>query len=197
MISPASPTWPSEKSALAWVFGNAHGLMPITGTWRRSGRLPSPHDRADGGTRTAWPSTAGKTAVLPSAPPRRRLAKWASAWGVVFLYRLHRPAECRRHLDLWRPRPSRRGGLYGRPRATTRVAPQGTGRAPCSAEPEHPVLYRRGANRIADSCLSEIGEQTALFAIVGVKGERHEGGAASTRAAAGVPRINAPPSPTR
>ena len=22
----------SEKSALAWVFGNAHGLMPITGT---------------------------------------------------------------------------------------------------------------------------------------------------------------------
>lgn len=23
----------SEKAALAWVFGNAHGLMPVTGTW--------------------------------------------------------------------------------------------------------------------------------------------------------------------
>lgn len=34
----------SEKSALAWVFGNAHGLMPITGTleeiWEAG--LPSP-----------------------------------------------------------------------------------------------------------------------------------------------------------
>ncbi len=74
----------------------------------------------------------------------------------------------------WGPRPSRRGGLYGRPRATTRVAPTGTGRAPCSAEPGASGLCgapRRGANRISHwGRLSEIGGQTALFRYSGVKG---------------------------
>ena len=63
----------SEKSALAWVFGNAHGLMPITGYsgGDLGGGLPHPHDRAGGGVRgQRGPLPLGKR--LPVLPVRLR-----------------------------------------------------------------------------------------------------------------------------
>ncbi|MFQ9915955.1 MAG: hypothetical protein ACLRWQ_05720 [Flavonifractor plautii] len=74
----------SEKSALAWVFGNAHGLMPITGTLEETlagrGYLTPMTEPAEGEDSVA--STAGKTAACSPCRLRRggALRRGSGAW---------------------------------------------------------------------------------------------------------------------
>ena len=69
----------SEKAALAWEFGNAHGLMPITGTWEElveQGHID--------GENLVWNGSGCLFTLTGSAEEGFQAEKWASGLGAYF-----------------------------------------------------------------------------------------------------------------
>lgn len=69
----------SEKDALGWVFGNAHGLMPITGTWEElveQGYID--------GEELLWNGNGCLFTLSGSADDTFQADKWASGLGAYF-----------------------------------------------------------------------------------------------------------------
>ena len=69
----------SEKAALAWEFGNAHGLMPITGTWEElveAGYID--------GENLIWNGSGCLFTLTGSAEEGFQAEKWASGLGAYF-----------------------------------------------------------------------------------------------------------------
>ena len=67
----------SEKAALAWVFGNAHGLIPITGTWDElveQGYID--------GENLVWNGSGCLFSLTGSAEEGFTAEKWASGLGI-------------------------------------------------------------------------------------------------------------------
>ena len=69
----------SEKAALAWEFGSAHGLMPITGTWEElveQGHID--------GENLVWNGSGCLFTLTGSAEEGFQAEKWASGLGAYF-----------------------------------------------------------------------------------------------------------------
>ena len=69
----------SEKAALAWEFGNAHGLTPITGTWEElveAGYID--------GENLVWNGSGCLFTLTGSAEEGFQAEKWASGLGAYF-----------------------------------------------------------------------------------------------------------------
>lgn len=69
----------SEKAALAWEFGSAHGLMPITGTWEElveQGYID--------GENLIWNGSGCLFTLTGSAEEGFQAEKWASGLGAYF-----------------------------------------------------------------------------------------------------------------